>query len=1104
MQTRLASMGVVLCCFAFLLAVLPAYGQTATTGQITGVVKDPTGAVVAGAKLILTSEAGTKRETESDSAGRYLFPLLEPGVYRLEVSKAGFKTVILDGIRVRVTESSTVDASMSLGAVVETVTVTAAVPLLQDDSPTTGRVIEEMTIRQLPLPTRNFQQLLALSPGTIADVPNNTEVGRGDTTIYVSGQRATSNNVILNGVEINSPGTNSTPNIAVPATDTIQEFIVQTSLYDATQGRNSGGNVAAVTKSGTNDVHGNIYWFHRNRVLNANDFFLRGQGQRKPQLLKNQFGFTLGGPIAKDRTFFFTSYQGTRERNGASLTNSITRVFLPNGLTDTNRTAAQLATTFGVPFVHPISEALLNARLPNGQFAIPSPLAISGPAGTPVATTLSAPSTFREDQFNANLDHELFEGNTLSAKFFFSNTPSFQGLFTFVGANANQLPGFGGDLTIRNRVVSLTDTHLFSSNLINEARFGYSRILAQSAPEEPFTAAQFGISNPLSSLFPGMPTIQVVGQFTIGSTGFADSRTAVNTFQVSDMLSLTWGRHFLRTGFQFRRYQTNLTFPFFSRGFISFSNFNAFLLGVPAFSILGSGDPGRGIRATDFAYFVQDDIKVGPRLTLNLGLRYEFFGGLSEVRGRFINFIPGDFAAGAPPNGLVQPCNANPPIPDVPCRGDTLNPDDHTFAPRVGFALRPFAYDRLVLRGGIGVFFDRFSTRMANFQLFNYPYGLEAFGVTVPAFGLFLPFATPFPNLPLPTAFPIVPADIPSSTIATRVGPLLLPPTPISGTWVDPNLKVPYATHYTLGWQWEFARNWLLEASYVGTKGTNLLWVATLNQLDTLNQILGISPPPFPGLSTSKVLTLGAQQVQSRSDSHYNSLQLSVTKRFSHGLQFLASYTLSKSIDEFSALPTNEIVLLAGDQQDPEHHRGRSDFDRRHRFIYSFVYDLPQFYKGESGAAKRLLNDWELAGIVTLQSGRPFTFVQSSAFPSVLQRPDLVQGQEVCLSGSVKDRLSQFFNTAALTPSALGAPFGTVGRNICSGPDQRNFDFSIIKFIPINERYRAEFRAEFFNIFNNVNFANPASDIFVPATFGRITGTSSGPRVIQFALKFSF
>lgn len=1071
------------------------YAQGAS-GAISGKVMDTSGAAIAGASVTVTSQGTSEsREVVADGEGNFTMALLPSGSYTVKVAVEGFKNVVMAGIVVNITQTTTVKVVLEPASVSEVVTVVAQPPLVQSENVQLGRVVDERTISQLPLATRNFQQLLALSPGTTASLSNNTELGRGDATISVNGQRTTSNSVRINGVDANSIGTNSTPNIAVPASDSIQEFIVQTSLYDATQGRNAGGNVEAVTKSGTNSFHGNLYEFFRNRSLNANDFFLNSAGQEKPVLTRNQFGGTFGGPIVRDRTFFFISYQGTRERNGASLTNSLTFPVIPTGLKDFNRTPAGLAAAFGLPVavINPIAVQLLQARLPNGQFAIPS-------ASTPNGLTpTSALSRFQEDQFSVNIDHRLSDKHSLSGKFFFADNPITQANYNFAGLGNgnNQLPGFGGDLDLKNRVLSVTDTYIVSGNIINQARFGFNRISVDSAPEEPFTARQFGITSPLASQFPGLPTIQVVGLFTLGSSSFADQASAVNTFTVNDTLSLTFGRHRIRVGGEFRKSQVNFFFNAFTRGLLIFPTFANFLAGQ-SISVFGSGDFDRALRVSDFSGFVQEDLRVNDRLTLNFGLRYDFFGNPVEKRGRLVNFIPSQFKVGAPPNGFVQAGNAKNPIPGIPLTNDTILDDDYNnLAPRFGFAYKPFNSDRVVVRGGYGFYYDRISTRSFNTQILNFPFFTLATGV-------FRPLATPFAPVPDPSAFPVRP------TIPSPLG------SPISGIFLDPEFRTPYVQQYNVNVQLQLARDYLVEIGYVGSKGTKLLQVVTLNQ-PVFNRATNSFTLPFgPFLSSQKNVAGGIQQVQSASNSHYDSLQVSVTKRFSAGLQFLASYTLGKSIDNYSGGNINELAALPGDQFDLSSSRARSDFDRRHRFVYSFVYDLPKA-QFNSRLARTLVNDWQVGGIVTLQSGLPFSVVDS---PSnfIIQRANVVAGTDpVNDSGSVTDRLNNFFNTAAFTPSRQflvgtvanpffrpDAPFGNVGRNTLTGPDQRNFDLSVIKFFKFTERTNMEFRSEFFNVFNTVNFANPNSNIAVPSTFGRITSTSAGPRVIQFALKLNF
>jgi outer membrane receptor protein involved in Fe transport len=1095
---------------AFCLAPSAALGQAAT-GQITGTIEDAAGAVVPGATVTIANVAtGARRDDSTGEGGEFAFLSLAPGKYRVEVSARGFKRVLVEEVDVNVTQTSTVNLKLEPSIQEETVTVTAEGTLVQQESSQVGRVIEGRSISQLPLPTRNFQQLLTLSPGASASVSNNTELGRGDAIISVNGQRTTSNSVRINGVDANSVGTNSTPNIAVPATDSLQEFVVQTSLYDASQGRNAGGNVEAITKSGGSRYHGNIYEFLRNDALNANDFFLNASGRPRPVLTRNQFGGTVGGPVVREKAFFFASYQGTRERNGASLNNSLTFPVIPPQLTDANRTAAALGAAFSLTpaqtaAISPISVAILNARLPNGEFAIPSATTASG------LSPQSGISTFRENQFNGNFDWNINQKHTFSAKNFFASNPTKQANYNFAGLGngPTQLPGTGGDLDIVQALSSLTDTYVFGPNVINQARFGFSRLRVTSLPEEPFTASQFGITNPLANLFPGMPTLTVTGLFTLGSSPLADQSSRINSFTFQDTLSIVRGRHRIKVGGEYRRSQVNFYFNAFSRGQLIFPTFTNFLLGQSV-SIIGSGVYDRAFRVNDLSGFVQDDWKVSNRLTLNLGLRYDFYGLPTEKYGRLVNFIPEQFRSGTlaspagPPNGFVQAGNAVNPLLGVPLVEDSLVPNDkNNFSPRVGLAYRVNESGTLAVRGGYGVYYDRVSTRFANTQLFNFPY--LALGV-----GVFRPLGSPFAAVPQPGAFPI------NATVPSPLAPLGVL---ISGVYVDPDLRTPYVQQYNANVQWEFARNFLLEAGYVGSKGTKLLQLLTINQ-PVYNPATNAFAAPFaPFVSAQKNATGGLQQVQTSSNSHYDSLQLSVTKRFSRGLQFLSAYTFGKSIDYYSGGTINELVSTPGDQRDWKSNRGRSDFDRTHRFVTSFVYDLPALVSNSS-ASRWILNDWGVNGILTFQSGLPFSVVQAPD-NNIIQRANFRPGFAGSVEGGGRpqDRLTQYFDPAAFAPSTLAggffdpnAPFGNTGRNILTGPGQKNVDFSIVKFIPFTESVRGEFRTEFFNLFNWANFANPNSNIsinivengVVRPLAGRITQTSAGPRVIQFAFKLNF
>ncbi len=626
-------------------------------------------------------------------------------------------------------------------------------PLVQADNATRGTVIQQDQIRQLPLPTRNFQQLLTLTPGTSGPVQNSSDLGRGDAPIYVDGLRGTSNSVIINGIDANSIGTGSTPNLAIPATDTLQEFVIQTSQYDASQGRVAGGIVAAVTKSGTDEFHGNLYEFFRNTVLDANNFFLNRSGVPRPPYERNQFGGTFGGPIRKDRVWFFLSYQGSREKNDVSLTNSIGTVFVPQNLSNDRSTAgldafaasyglapcATPPTSFTLPACFdPTAQFLLQAKLPNGSYVIPSaphPTVVApGAVPQPVAVPVVANSIFRENQFNTNLDFKLSAENRFSAKFFAADNPELQGLFNLFGlSNALPVPGFGGTADLNQRVLALEDTDAINPHLVNDFRFGLSIITTGSTPQVPFTAAQVGISSPLGNLFPGMPEISVANYFDLGANPFSDNNGIEKTYTVGDSLSWQKGRHSLSFGVEYKHHNLNEDFNLYTSGQIFFlgllpsgpfagNGFYDFLGGLfdsTGLTIMGSGVNNRNVSAHDWAGFVNDNWHLTDRLTLTLGLRYEYFGPFTEAQGRFVGFDPtrlvtvpipaADGGGVAVTGGFVQASNAKTPLPGVPeVQPSLVPPDKNNFAPRVGFAWQPLVdSNRLVVRGGYGIYYDR-------------------------------------------------------------------------------------------------------------------------------------------------------------------------------------------------------------------------------------------------------------------------------------------------------------------------------------------------------------------------------------------------------------
>ncbi len=540
-----------------LLALYPisALAQSQTTGRIAGTVKDPNGAIIVRAEVTVKNLATTEeRKAITDSEGYYSVSFLSPGTYRVSFMANGFKKAEIESVRVVITETSTIEASLEVGTISEQAVIRASMPLIQTGGPQLGRVVDSRAVAELPLATRNFLQILALSAGTFVELPDNTALGRNSQGVSVNGARRTQNNFEINGIDANSLTHNNVGAMAVPAPETIQEFKVQTSLYDATFGRGAGGSVQAVTRSGTNDFHGAVYEYFRDDTLNANNPFLKAAGVQRPVLKRNVFGGLVGGPIKHDSLFFFGSYQGTRERNGASDNSLTSSIFIAHGLTD-DRSQQTLLATFRprlpnlqpASFIHPTALALLNTRLPNGQFLIPTPQVNGRYSGSEI-------STYREDQFNANVDYRVSENDWLAVKFFFSNAPQFAAL----PENAANVPGFGADQKNDNRLFSVQNIHTFSARIVNEARVGYSLVYSDSFGRHPVKDSDVGVRRANASAYPGLGLIRIGGAvgigvringLAIGNAGtFVDFKNDNSATTLVDILSITQGRHSVRTG----------------------------------------------------------------------------------------------------------------------------------------------------------------------------------------------------------------------------------------------------------------------------------------------------------------------------------------------------------------------------------------------------------------------------------------------------------------------------------------------------------------------------------------------------------------------------
>lgn len=1160
------------------LCALPMHGQTADTGAIAGSVSDPSGASVAGAAMVINSEATREeRNLTTDAEGNFSVPFLTPGNYDLAVRAPGFEPLILKDVQVQITEVSRLKVQLTISGVKEQITVSAKPPLLQTENATLGRVIDQGTVVDLPLVDRNYTEILGLTAGINTDVVDATQLGAGSQEIRANGARSGDNNFMFNGVDGNSYGSNITEvtpfggaGIAIPAPDTIQEFKVQNALYDAQYGRGGGANVNVETRSGTSEFHGDLYYFGRNEILDANNFFANALGVPRGEFRRSQPGGTLGGPSPwpKKHAFSFVSYQATRDINAASLGSSVRSLSLPP--IPLNRTPASLGAVFGgqtgafggvavAPDGSNISSValnLLNAKNPNGTFVIPSPQT----SGSSINYTAAVPGKYNEDQFNTNYDFNLRASDLLSAKFFFSNSTQD---VPFFGAT---VPGFPALRSFGNRILSIAETHIFSPHAINDFRFGFSRLAGQSVAGGTLTDQDVGIqrfSDPQERI---IPQIQVLGAFQLGNSPSDEGKTASNNFYASDVLFLSRGKHDLRLGTEIYRDQFNHRSDF-SAGAMTLLSFPDFLLGLPAgpgaaggngasfsnifLSSVVAGIPAVGGRASTVHLFALDDWKVTRALMINLGVRVEVNGQPSEVAGRASNFFP-QFYVPPPAGGFTDPISSGFVLPDnfhgyapagFPRTNSTLlnDPTQVHPEPRIGFAWQPFSSKDFVIRAGYGIYANRLSfVGYARGMVNNPPFTLAA--SLVGGANTSASLQNPFPNLPPNSSFPNFAAN-------------MLPGPPFTGSSflgspniIDPDFKESTVQQYGLDLQYQ-RRSYLFSIAYAGAKGTHLAVGPSNNQ-----PLLASPSNPVNGLTTNSVVNAVERvpfvglsplvfRLKSSGNSIYNSLQATLKKDVSHGFQFLAAYTFSKSIDDagdslgipiyggFGVPILGELVY--NDQNNVAGQRGVSDFDRTHRLVISGTWNLPGPEHATSATLRTLGSGWSTSGIVTLQSGLPFSIQDSAAGtlfgPATLfTTGNLAPGatlDDSSRSGRVSSRVNEFFNTKAFipvpcipdggvidgtypvsggSPTCGGTIFGNLGRNILRGPDQRVGDIALIKSTPLGEHIDLIFRWEIFNALNRANFANPSNDVSTPSTFGVISALTVNPRIMQYALKLEF
>ncbi len=1136
---------------ALLLCVVAsiALAQTADTGAIAGNVTDPAGSVVPQAEIkVVNLGTGESRTATSAQNGSYSVPLLPPGTYRVDVSKVGFKMLSFSSVGVIVTETETLNAHLEVGAVSEHVTVTSEAEQLQMESSALGHVTNEEMVANLPLVTRNYTQIIGLNAGVATEVTNATQLGRGEggeRSFSSAGGTVASNNYQMDGVAIDDLQNSGdfSGGVAIPNPDTIQEFKVQTGQYDATYGRNSGANVNVITKGGTNQFHGTLFEYFRNEDLNANDFFFNRTGQPKGLLRENQFGGTVGGPIIKDKWFFFGSYQGTRQLNGIST--GCSSSFVEPAFTN-DRSAGSLGALFagqkgfyqdalgGVgpailangSNISPQALALLNYKLPSGAYAIPTPQVVnpSAPFGSQGLSVFSSPCSFNEDQYMANSDYQQSARSKFAIRFFVANSHEDE---TLPAANIGGSTAPGWPVLIPNKFYNASITHTFivSSTLINEFEAGFHRTYVQTQQSEPLQYSAVGISTP--SYDNGIPAINVNGSLSLGGNGQSLFNTQ-NTYALQDSMSWTWGKQTIRFGGGITRAQNDIENFHYIAGmiFLSFPDLLLGLnaqqsgtaaLGVPVGNVYLSIDlPGlfdRAFRTWDGDMFIQDDIKLTRRFTLNVGLRYEREGDLSDALGRNGNFNY-NLANPNPPAtgtlaGYVVPSNYQGTVPaGVTQSNNNLGYDgqgQNTWNPRLGFAWQLPGTDRLVLRGGYGIYHDR-TTGQPFIQL-----------LTDPPFSVLNELvATQNGNATLANPFP--------AAVTVPTFPAYSPTTSQSLTIIDPNYRAPTSQHYSMGLQAKLMKDMVLSTTFDGNRGTHLLEVRSINQADLAsasNSIRGVTTNtvanvplrvPYQGFTAS-----GMEDIESNGESWYNALEVSLEKRLSRGLQFLASYTYARSLStDIGSISGANGGTITGNQNSPSQSYGPDSFIRDQRFVLSAFYALP-FFEHNKSLVGATLGGWKLAGVLTIQSGDRLTLTTNTStnvFGDTLDRVQIAAGctyPQLETSAGTEARLTNYFNKACVTTAPVigadgkGTTFGDAGIGIVRGPGQANTDFSLIKQFPVPawDRGKLELRGEFFNLLNHPQFANPNLS-FGSASFGQILASSVNPRVIQFALKLRF
>lgn len=1038
------------------LSLLPLHAQQ-ILGSITGTVLDASAAAVPGATVTAVNTATNLRVTEhTQGNGSYVIQNLPAGTYQLTFTKEGFQTESHTEIIVNANRTTTVDGSLKVGQINATVEVTAT-PLMNQVDTTNGYVVDQLTIQNTPLGTGSFTQLAILSPGVHADFLGGAgaNAGLGNQAIFANGNRDTSNSFSLNGVNTNNLfNGNSTSQVGenrfvlntgenfgaggtiqtstsiydaigqalpTPPPDAIQEIAVNTAMYDASQGANSGAHISVLTKSGTNQLHGSLWEQFQNSAMNAAPFFYNASPaitQKVPFLNRNQFGATLGGPIRKDKLFYFLSYQGVRIADAAQATQdatvplTLTNDRSPQGIINTIQSS--YGDTISADKINPAALHLLQAKLKNGQYLIPS-AQITDPA---LATTLGydavvqgGNSTSSVDQGIGNIDYVVNDKDRLSVKYYIQDNP----ITNPFGAVGNLL-GFGQQLNAGSHVATIGNTMILTPRLTWEAHAGFTRLRAYANTTQPFTPSSVGMSLLGSNTFPqisistGDPTIQNGLEFG-PSVSFGHAGMYQNQWEYESTMNWVKGRHTIAFGAQWDHTQLNVINNNTSSDTLDFTNFETFVEGSIRSGSAVAGSGTRYYRSDTLGVFINDNYKVRSNLTITLGLRWDYDGPFSEKYGRLDAFNGSQYSYNAATdtitNSGLEIAGNNATAATSGASNSLLKNLQAGFAPRIGVAWSPFS--KLTVRTGYGIYFDRG-------ELFTYlspPAGggfNGPFGVTLaPPFvsdisakrgsSLSAPFGSAAPPPPpanaasflayLPNLAQTTSGDFPAGNL---YGPLIF------GGY-DIGNKLPYTQNWSFDVQYQPSNSWLLDVGYAGNHGSHLVVPIPFNQPQIATpqhpihgeiysyggtdpgsacnngtlDLEPICPPPFyAGNAELRVPYLGYDMnsvlYQARGISNYNALQVQLRKRFSYGLQFTASYTWSHALDEQSGLG---LFFTGNNPLDPHSSYASADFDQTHVFLVNYSYEIPKFSSNKFVNA--LAGGWIIGGQTVAQSGQPYS-----------------------------------------------------------------------------------------------------------------------------------